>query len=83
MSPARRAEAGPGPDCRAEDGGLRLEVHGQLYISGVISPLIWVIIIGSLLITPLITTHEPPSGVWVVANLGTSRAAQRDGGSTP
>ena len=30
-------------------------------ISGVISPLIWVIIIVTLLITPLITTHEPPS----------------------
>ena len=30
-------------------------------ISGVISPLIWVIIIVTLLITPLLTTHEPPS----------------------
>ena len=30
-------------------------------ISGVISPLIWVITIVILLITPLITTHEPPS----------------------
>ena len=30
-------------------------------ISGVISPLIWVITIVTLLITPLITTHEPPS----------------------
>ena len=30
-------------------------------ISGVISPLIWVITIGSLLITPLIANHEPPS----------------------
>ena len=30
-------------------------------ISGVISPLIWVIITVTLLITPLITTHEPPS----------------------
>ena len=29
--------------------------------SGVISPLIWLITIVSLLITPLITTHEPPS----------------------
>ena len=30
-------------------------------MSGVISPLIWVITIVNLLITPLITTHEPPS----------------------
>ena len=31
-------------------------------INGVISPLIWVITIVTLLIiTPLITTHEPPS----------------------
>ena len=30
-------------------------------ISGVISPLIWVISIVTLLITLLITTHEPPS----------------------
>ena len=30
-------------------------------ISGVISPLIWVIAIVTLLITPLITTHEPAS----------------------
>ena len=29
-------------------------------ISGVISSLIWVITIVTLLITPLITTHEPP-----------------------
>ena len=32
-------------------------------ISGVISPLIWVITIVTLLITPLITTHELPSRV--------------------
>ena len=30
-------------------------------ITGVISPLIWVRTIVTLLITPLITTHEPPS----------------------
>ena len=30
-------------------------------ISRVISPLIWVISTVTLLITPLITTHEPPS----------------------
>ena len=29
-------------------------------ISGVISPLVWVISIVTLLINPLITTHEPP-----------------------
>ena len=32
-------------------------------ISGVISPLIWVITIVALLITPLVTTPEPPSRV--------------------
>ena len=30
-------------------------------ISGVISPLVWVVNTVTLLITPLITTHEPPS----------------------
>ena len=30
-------------------------------ISGVTSPLIWVITVVTLLISPLITTHEPPS----------------------
>ena len=30
-------------------------------ISGVVNPLIWVISIATLLITLLITTHEPPS----------------------
>ena len=34
-------------------------------ISGVISPLTWVIIIVALLITPLITSHEPPRGMSV------------------
>ena len=29
-------------------------------ITGVVSPLIWVITIVTLLITPLITNHEPP-----------------------
>ena len=36
-------------------GGSRVD------ISGVISPLSWVITLVTLLITPLITTHEPPS----------------------
>ena len=35
----------------------------RVVISGVRSALIWVIIIVALLITPLITTHEPPSRV--------------------
>ena len=30
-------------------------------IAGIITPLIWVITTVSLLLTPLITTHEPPS----------------------
>ena len=32
-----------------------------MVLSGVISPLIWVIVTVTRLITPLITTHEPPS----------------------
>ena len=47
-------------------GGFRVSGQGQLLggswvvISGVRSPLIWVISIATVLITPL-TTHEPPS----------------------
>ena len=33
-------------------------------ISGAVSPLIWVISIVALLITLLVTTHEPPSMVF-------------------
>ena len=33
-------------------------------VSGVISPLVWFISIVTLLITPFITTHEPPSRGW-------------------
>ena len=47
------------PARNPEPGALNipyLEVHG-----GVISPLICVITIVDLLITPFITTHEPPS----------------------
>ena len=32
----------------------------RVVISGVISPLIWVITIVTLFITPLLTNHEPP-----------------------
>ena len=32
-------------------------------ISRVANPLVWVITLATLLITPLITTHEPPSRV--------------------
>ena len=39
-----------------------VELAGSWVVtSGVISPLIWVISTVTLLITPLITTHEPPS----------------------
>ena len=38
-------------------------------ISGVISPLIWVITIVTLLITPEITPHEPPSRAWELRGL--------------
>ena len=56
-------------DLGSGSGGFRLwglVVRGLLggswvVIRGAISPLIWVIVIVTLLITPLITTHEPPS----------------------
>ena len=35
----------------------------MVVISGAVSPLIWVITTVTLLITPLITSHEPPSRV--------------------
>ena len=45
-----------------EDGSVSKVLGGSwVVISRVISPLIWVITIVTLLITPLITTHEPPS----------------------
>ena len=50
------------------DLGVNTESHllggSGVVISRVISPLIWVISIVTLLITLLITTHEPPS--WCV-----------------
>ena len=33
-------------------------------VNGVISPLIWVISIVTVLTTPLVTAHEPPSGAY-------------------
>ena len=39
----------------------RLLGGSWVVISGVVSLLIWVITIVALLLTPLITTHEPPS----------------------
>ena len=38
--------------------------------SGVISPLIWVITMVTLLATPLITPHEPPSKRRIPTNCG-------------
>ena len=44
-----------------------MEVHGYIVISGVRSPLIWVITIAPLFLTPLLTTtHEPASKFWGV-----------------
>ena len=40
---------------------LELLGGSRVVISGVFSPLIWVIITVTLLITPLITPREPPS----------------------
>ena len=45
-------------------------------ISGVINPLIWVIIIVTLLVTPLLTTHEPPSRL-SLSRLASPTALQR------
>ena len=49
-------EPGTKPRSRTLLGG------SWVVISGVLCPLIWVIIIDTLLVTPLITTDEPPSG---------------------
>ena len=46
----------------ASNERVYLEAHGSLWV---ISPLIWVECIVTLLITLLITTHEPPSRVRV------------------
>ena len=43
--------------------GFYKGLGSRVVISGIISPLIWVISIVILLITLLITTHEPPSRV--------------------
>ena len=43
--------------------GFLLLGGSWVVISGVIRPLVWVITILTLLITPLIATHEPPSRV--------------------
>ena len=48
-----------------------------MVISGVISPLIWLISIVTLTITPFITTHEPASKPWVLP-LGPQLKALRD-----
>ena len=40
---------------------LRILGGSWVFISGVISPLMWAITIVTLLKTPLRTTHEPPS----------------------
>ena len=52
------------PPAAAMLGGSRV------VISGVISPLFWAIIMVTLLITPLITTHEPLRGVLGSIGLG-------------
>ena len=45
---------------------FRVLLEGSwVVISGIISPLIWVIIMVTLLITPPTTTHEPPSKPFV------------------
>ena len=46
----------------ARDGVVMGELGGSwVAITGVISPLLWVIIVVTVLITSLITTHEPPT----------------------
>ena len=62
-----RMYIGPRNTVPAVDGGVSRCVPEALLggswvvISGVISPQIWVIAIVTLLVTPLITNHEPPS----------------------
>ena len=51
-------------------GFRRLLGGSWVVISGVISPLIWVTSIVTLLITPLIPTHEPPSRVLKFGRVG-------------
>ena len=57
-------------NCRADIGvfcwsGFRALLGGSWVVrSGVISPLIWLISIATLLVTLLITTHEPPSRIY-------------------
>ena len=69
------------PDEDSRPGSIRapyLEVHGW-FLSGVISRVTMLITHSRGLITPLITTHEPPSNyegtIWVSA--GGSWASQR------
>ena len=50
-----------GWECLTEGSPQTLLGGSWVVISGVISPLIWVVSIATLLITPLTTTHEPPS----------------------
>ena len=50
------------PTFEEASADLKLLLRGSwVVINGGISPLIWVITIATLLITPLITTHEPRS----------------------
>ena len=46
-----------------EEGEVAVPVRSWVVINRVISPLIWLITIVTLLITPVITTHETPSRV--------------------
>ena len=55
--------------CSADSIGIILGGSGVV-ISRVISPLIWVISKVTLLITRLITTHEPPSRAERVVRFG-------------
>ena len=65
LASSRRGRPRPGidsPPGPGIPGEALLAVGGSwVVISGVISSLVWLIIIVTLLITPLITTHEPPS----------------------
>ena len=49
-------------------GFFRVLGGSWVVISGVISPPIWVISMVTLLTIPLITTHEPPSSGYQLAN---------------
>ena len=63
LGPSSKASSPPWLRNVDVDGSCCLLEGSWVVISGVISPLIWVVSRVTLLITPRITTYEPPSKV--------------------